>query len=293
MKIYHEKIIPAEIPITSSVISDGGAGWYHFHPEFELSLVDIGHGVRCVGSSVANYEPLDLTLIGGMVPHSYIAAEHQASQELKIRNIKFMPDFAGSKFFQQPVFTEIRQLLEDAGAGIVFPAGEVHKLIPLFNSFFEADQVSQIFCLCSILDSLSRIPRSKLSLENPVAKSDERNHNVFKYIHNNISDPEKLTLGRVAKIAHMSPGAFSSYFSQRYSRRYISYINELRVNIASNKLIDPRLTITGIAALVGFGNLSNFNRQFLRYKGCTPTEYRAKLKKLTVNRDHSIKKDQV
>ena len=281
MKASYEKIISVAVPISSSVILDGGIGWYHFHPELELSLVEAGRGVRCVGSSIENYAPLDLTLVGGMVPHSYAAVEQQEISDLKIRNIKFLPDFAGPEFFRQPVFVEIQQLLDDSSAGVVFPAKSVRELIPLFDRFFEADQVGQVFCLCNILDFLSRIPRRKLSSEASVAESDERSRQVLHYIHDNIASPEKLSLARMAKVAHLSPGAFSSYFSKQFSRRYLSYVNELRVNIASNKLNNQRLPITEIAFSAGFENLSNFNRQFLRYKGCTPTEYRAKLKTIT------------
>lgn len=269
--------------IAFDTILDGGAGVYHFHPEFEFSLVEAGRGVRCVGCSIEDYAPYDLTLLGGMVPHSYTATGNPDGCELKIRNIKFMPEFAGKDFFQQPIFADIQQLLDDASAGVVFPAESVQALVPYFDRFFSADSVGRLFRLCDILDYLSRMPRRKLSAEALVSESDERSTRVLRYIHDNIGNPEKLSLEHISHLAYLSPGAFSSYFRQQFSRRYLSYVNELRVNLACNKLFDHKQSITEIAFSVGFENLSNFNRLFLRYKGCTPSEYRRKLEKMTAN----------
>lgn len=281
MKISYEKIISTDVPIVSSVVLDGGIGWYHFHPEFELSLVEAGHGIRCVGCTIEDYAPYDLTLLGGMVPHSYSAVGNPEGTELKIRNIKFSSEFAGADFFRQPIFAKIQQLLDDAISGVVFPPEHVRALIPYFDRFFAADQAGQVFRLCDILDFLSRIPRRKLSAEAPLSESDERSQRVLRYIHDNIGDPARLTLEQVARVAHLSPGAFSSYFSQQFTRRYLSYVNEFRVNIACSKLPDHQMAITEIAFAVGFENLSNFNRLFLRYKGCTPSAYRKKLRSMT------------
>ena len=57
MKICYEKVITDALPISSAVICDGGSGWHHVHPEFELSLVEAGRGIRCVGSNIGNYRP--------------------------------------------------------------------------------------------------------------------------------------------------------------------------------------------------------------------------------------------
>jgi AraC-like DNA-binding protein len=53
------------------------------------------------------------------------------------------------------------------------------------------------------------------------------------------------------------------------------YVNRLRINLASQTLMNEASTsITDICFASGFTNLSNFNRQFLRQKGMSPSRFR-------------------
>ena len=49
-----------------------------------------------------------------------------------------------------------------------------------------------------------------------------------------------------------------------------AYVNEMRVGAAAQLLTDTGLSILEIGFKVGFGNYSNFNRQFKRIKGYGP-----------------------
>ncbi|MGH9841866.1 MAG: helix-turn-helix domain-containing protein [Blastocatellia bacterium] len=52
------------------------------------------------------------------------------------------------------------------------------------------------------------------------------------------------------------------------------YVNELRVGLACKLLAESDAKITEIACEAGFNNLSNFNRQFLKFKQVSPKAYR-------------------
>jgi len=53
-----------------------------------------------------------------------------------------------------------------------------------------------------------------------------------------------------------------------------TYVNQLRVGAAAQLLANTDLSVLEIGFRVGFGNYSNFNRQFKRIKGVTPLSLR-------------------
>ena len=48
----------------------------------------------------------------------------------------------------------------------------------------------------------------------------------------------------------------------------------MRIGRACRLLAENELNVTEIAFACGFENLSNFNRQFLRLKGTSPSQFR-------------------
>lgn len=58
------------------------------------------------------------------------------------------------------------------------------------------------------------------------------------------------------------------------------YVNRHRVEKARRALEDPSRQISEIASAAGFSSLTGFNRNFLKYAGESPTEYRDRLSQL-------------
>ena len=72
----------------------------------------------------------------------------------------------------------------------------------------------------------------------------------------------------------LSPSYFSSSFKQYTGYSLIDYTNAKRIRLATKLLVAKRnASISEIAMHVGFNNMSNFNRAFRKYAGCTPSEY--------------------
>jgi AraC-like DNA-binding protein len=88
---------------------------------------------------------------------------------------------------------------------------------------------------------------------------------------------EPLRLGDVADHAHLSISYFSKFFKKATGLGFSEFLARARVENAKNSLADPGLTIKEVANRAGFGSLSQFNRTFQRYVGCSPKEYRASL----------------
>ena len=58
------------------------------------------------------------------------------------------------------------------------------------------------------------------------------------------------------------------------SRNFEDYLNYVRVSRAGQMLLETDMTVTEIAAAVGYANVKTFNRNFFRFHVATPTNFR-------------------
>lgn len=103
--------------------------------------------------------------------------------------------------------------------------------------------------------------------------SDDLICSIQQYIVENFTEND-MSLSLVAKHVYVHPSYISRIFSQQFNTPFRSYINGLRVNLASELLDTTDKTIGEICHEVGFSDHSYFNRVFKSIRGLTPSEYR-------------------
>jgi len=85
---------------------------------------------------------------------------------------------------------------------------------------------------------------------------------------------EEFTLDQAASMAGMSAPAFSRNFKKATGSNFVEFVNRVRVGQACSMLYATDDPVSAICYDVGFQNLANFNRHFLKMKDMTPTAYR-------------------
>jgi AraC-like DNA-binding protein len=83
-----------------------------------------------------------------------------------------------------------------------------------------------------------------------------------------------LTLGRIARKLHVPVKAVSRAVNAGAGMNVSQYVNGFRVRDACARLRGTDQGVTAILYEVGFNTKSNFNREFARIKGVTPSAYR-------------------
>ena len=96
--------------------------------------------------------------------------------------------------------------------------------------------------------------------------------NVQDYIQQHYD--EQIALSELARLANMSPAAFSRFFKLRTGKSVTDFIIDYRLGMVIRSLVDTNQSISEICYGCGFNNLSNFNRIFKKKKGCSPKEFR-------------------
>jgi len=108
-----------------------------------------------------------------------------------------------------------------------------------------------------------------------VAKEFLKNKEVEKaltYIHNNLN--KSLTLEEVASHVHLSSFYFSKLFKKETGKNFIHYINEKKMELAKEMLVNTSLSVDIISNNLGFSHTSYFCKVFRNKYKTTPKNYR-------------------
>ena len=261
------------------------AAW-HFHPEYQLTLVRRGSGQRLVGDSLEPLEPGDLTLLGPNLPHFWdVDMARAPRREERARRVdavivQFSAEFLGREFWGVPETAAVVGMLRSADRGLVFPAAACHPVAAEIVRLPALAGLQRLLALIAVLDRLATgsrpRPLASAGYAAPVADQErDRLAAVIERIHARLdAAAEPPGRGELARIAGVAERSFSRTFHARFGKTLPQFINELRVGRARRLLLDTTLSVADAARACGFRNLSNFNAQFRRIAGVTPAALR-------------------
>jgi len=92
---------------------------------------------------------------------------------------------------------------------------------------------------------------------------------------------EEISVDALAERASCSRRNFSRLFRQVFGTTPAHFVEEVRLMEARHHLANPRNSLKGVAALIGFKSVDSFSRAFERRFGIRPTDYREGLQSLT------------
>ncbi|KIF79597.1 hypothetical protein QR77_39425 [Streptomyces sp. 150FB] len=251
-----------------------GFGW-HYHREYELTLIAEGEGTRYVGTTVERYRPGDLVLLGPDLPHTFTSEPYEGMAEAAVT--QFRHDFLGPGFFELPQFRGIDGLLARSARGLRF-GGVGEDARAVLTGLPHLEPAAQTV---AVLDVLRRLAADGSATPitgpgyapAPSNATRDRIDAVCRHLQQTHTEPVRQE--DVAALVHMSPTSFSRFFRAAMGRTLTDYVNQLRVETACSLLTGTSLPVTEVAARAGYRNLSNFNRRFRELKGLRPTGYRA------------------
>lgn len=257
-------------------------GLWHFHPEYELVLNMKCNGTRIVGDSVELFDQYDMVLIAGNIPHcwNYYKPGNSIPEKHGI-SIHFRFSSLGDSLLAQHELHSFRELLAEAERGVAFSSNDAQNAEKYFVHMVNNKGIEKMISFFNIIKILCS-PEKKIPLcsDNYKLDYDERGNkrmaNVYSYIRENYF--KKITLEKISKIAKMSPFAFSRYFKKNCGAGFVEYLNRVRTNKASYLLRETDYHVNDIANECGFASISNFNKQFRKNEGISPTDYRAQFK---------------
>ena len=255
-----------------------GARW-HFHPEYQITLVLKSAGYRIVGDSIAPLAGGDLVLVGSNLPHVWQQDPARDASRGAVHAIvvRFRGDFLGEHFLEGPELEPVSRLLQRGARGLCVGGATRERVATRMRELAGQTGLPRLLALLGILDLLAQSrelrPLASAGFAPELRPSDPaRMQRVLRFIHASLD--RVIERDAVARCAGLSAGAFSRFFKTRMGKTLPQYINELRIGSACTRLREADSKVADIAVDCGFDNLANFNRQFRAVTKLSPREYR-------------------
>ena len=198
------------------------------------------------------------------------------------RYIQFGPEAFGESFFGGPEMSGAAGLFRRAKRGLQLTSGPgVVEVERAFDAVFAASGLRRVGCLLGLLAALAEAPAlplasvgygGRLARLMPAGSDPRAVSRAIELIHERSSRP--LSLPSVAESVGMSPGGFSRAFRRATGLSFTDYLLDLRVQEACRRLMETSAAVIEVCYASGFANLSNFNRQFRKRRGMTPSAFR-------------------
>lgn len=260
------------------IAPEGQIGW-HAHSSWELSYVAFGAGVRTIGDLTEPIQQGEIILIPPDIPHEWRFDPGVTDEDGNIANISVFFE-GGLLDSMRELFPEMANHIENIESqnGVLFYTGEAHdeiRGILLSMRGLSADR--RFPRMMELLMALSDTADSRsVGSNNLLSRSERRFEQVRIYCACNYS--RKITLEEMSRHVGMNKSAFCTFMSRYAGTTLSEYVNDVRLEMAVEKLLNTDCNVGEIAADCGFQNVTYFNRLFKsRYK-LSPREMRASVK---------------
>lgn len=253
---------------------------WHFHPEMEIHQVAATSGHYYVGDFIGEFFPGNLVLTGPNLPHNWIShVPEDIIVPLRSRVVQFPEDLLQRIAELFPDTGGFAELFQMSRRGVVFSDASSERCAPIMADLVHARGPLRASLFLDLLatiaaDGQARSLASDAYLPDPSGFMTAGVNKALSFINSNLT--EAFGEADLAATAEMTATSFSRSFRRHTGMGVVAYVNRLRINLACQMLMhDTGKTVTDICYAVGFNNLSNFNRQFLRRKGMPPSRFRA------------------
>jgi AraC-like DNA-binding protein len=253
---------------------------WHFHPEAEIIFIEKGSGTRFVGDHSESFSVGDIGLVGPNLPHVWrsdpVYRENIPGLAAHVQVVHFNEEIFKGYLSVLPEMQDINQLLFEAQYGIKFFGSARTAIETQMKELIRTSGIEKLVALIKILDFMSKTNEKQLLASTGYSKirkstDFDRFDKAHRYMIDNFQ--KNINLETASALIGMTPTSFCRYFKKHTSKSFHTVLNEIRIGHACKLLIENKINISGICYESGFSNISNFNEQFKKIKGLTPSQF--------------------
>lgn len=248
-------------------------GVIHWHQTFEICYVRKGQVRFLCGEKQIHAEKGDLVIICPNIPHGVF---FDFEEDCEYDTLSFASDLLKASGRSAEYIEPLMNGSKTLRPHITTTASQYSLIYSTLENIFscakdateKSDMLlkSEMFCLFWLLEQEGAFCTEANN------KNDHDLRPALDYINSHYQ--EQISISHLAALVSLSKNYFMNRFRQITGSTCVEYINKVRINAACEMLQSGKMPVTEVAFACGFGNLSNFNRQFRRITGRSPREYR-------------------
>lgn len=248
----------------------------HWHTDLEFVTVKEGHMLFNVNGTVLPLHEGEGIFINSGNTHFGFSADGSdcVYMCLLVHPIIFCQNPFIEKSFILPIINSVSHpyiLLEKGNAAAERIAADIEA------AYEQRAAAHESYCLdlqSKLFDIIARLYELvKTAPESSVPQYDfGRIKLMLDFIEKNYERP--VTLADIAGSANISSSLCQKLFRRFTGRSPVAYLIKYRLEKGAHLLTSTQKTITEIAYTVGFSGASYFTEAFVKFIGCTPSEYR-------------------
>lgn len=282
------KVIQFTVPKTSDnsvIVQEDKLPFFynslHRHKEIQIALIIKGEGTLVIGNHMQRFKAGDIYIIGSEQPHIFKSDSAYFIKKNKNNIHSISLFFDPNEFFGNilclPEMKEIKQFLNKTIWGLKAPQHETNNLAKEILHLMQSRKGLLLSDFIRLLHNMAHIRKWKmLSTTTPGFSISDfeglRMNDIYQYSITNYS--ENISLRQIAAVAHLTVPAFCRYFKKQTSKTYITFLNEIRISEACNKISEGKFkSISSVAHETGFKNVTTFNRVFKKINGMPPRQF--------------------
>ncbi len=243
----------------------------HYHHDFELLYILSGSATLLHNGITMPIKQEDFILFNPNETHEITVKEGT----ITILCIQFSPNFF------QSIYSDIKLLnFDEVYLNRILTNEQIQTLRGLFievsYQYVKRQTSWQLLsgCLLGMLVSslLKQIPWHLYTDEEIYSIDIQRKRieHIISYVEENYMN--KILLADLAKKERLSVGYLSHLIKQTMNQSFQDYVTSVRFHHAKLLLNTPK-SLINVCLACGFSSTRYLTKAFLRYEGCTPTEY--------------------
>ncbi len=235
----------------------------HYHEYFELYYLEAGARYQVAGETLYCLGPGDFILFPPYAMH-YSYGEKDVSFK---RLLLYFTNEAVK-------FPEIRGIL--AQKSLIFQAEDKKDIYSWLRMILKEQEEMAAYAEYAMLLALNQllITLVRSMSDKPPAHSEKQNRmsQILHYLNENYTEP--VTLEALAARFYINPYYLCREFKKHMGSTVIQYVNSLRILHAKRLLQETDKKVTEISKIVGFSNVTHFNRTYKSITGMSPSQTR-------------------